>query len=229
MLIETGVFEESFLNLILALIATVMAVFVAMPFHEFAHAWAAKSQGDYTAVAYKRYTLAPFAHFDTLGFIFLIFFGFGWAKPVPIDSRNFKHGKKSLLLVSVAGILMNLALGTLFLFIYMLLLKFCPQVFDIKIYGYLLYQFLLTSVSFNFILAFFNILPIYPLDGYNAISSLCRTDNSFLRFMKRYSTIIYILLIICIKVKDIPERGNVNNWRQTGSFDIFPDNSNVFY
>lgn len=196
MLIESGIFEESFLNLFLTIIATVMAIFVAMPFHEFAHAWAAKSQGDYTAVAYKRFTLAPLAHFDTLGFIFLIFFGFGWAKPVPIDSRNFKHGKRSLLIVSLAGILMNLALGTVFLFIYMLILKFCPQVFSIKIYGFLLFQFLLTSVSFNFILAFFNILPIYPLDGYNAISSLCQKENAFLTFMKRYSTIIYILLIL---------------------------------
>lgn len=193
MFLNSGVLGEGILQIFLILIATIMAIFVAMPFHEFAHALAARSQGDYTATAYKRLTLAPLAHFDKIGFIFLILFGFGWAKPVPVDSRNFKNGKKSLFLVSVAGILMNIALGIVFLFIYMLLLRFLPQVFDIKIYGFLLEEFLVVSVSLNFMLAFFNILPIYPLDGYKMLSSLSREENGFLIFMKRYSIIIYLL------------------------------------
>ena len=82
-------------NLLIVIIATVMAVFVAAPFHEFAHAFAAKREGDYTAVACGRYTLAPLAHFDWQGFLMLMIFRFGWAKPVPVDSRNFKNGRKS--------------------------------------------------------------------------------------------------------------------------------------
>lgn len=190
-----NVLNIDFVYIILSVIATLMAIFVAMPFHEFAHAWAAKSQGDYTAVSMKRYTLAFHKHFDAIGFIFLFLFGFGWAKPVPIDPRNFKHGNKSLFLVSIAGILMNFVLGVLFLFIYLFLYKFFPQIYDVYLYGFLLKEFLEVSISFNFVLVFFNILPLYPLDGYNVISSLCKTENTFLRVMKKYSVIFYLIIV----------------------------------
>ncbi len=190
-----GSFNSDFLYILLSLVALVMAMFVAIPFHEFAHAWAAKHEGDYTAVAMKRYTLAPLAHFDLKGFIFLMVFGFGWAKPVPVDSRNFKHGRRSEFLVAIAGVLMNLVLGILFLFIYMLLLKFFPQIFEVKIYGLLLQLFLIYAYSLNFTLAFFNILPIYPLDGYNIVKSLSKTDNAYLSFMRRYSFFVLLIFI----------------------------------
>lgn len=188
--------STDFLYLVLSLVAIIMAMCVAIPFHEFAHAWAAKHEGDYTAVAMKRYTLAPLAHFDVKGFIFLLIFGFGWAKPVPVDSRNFKHGRRSEFLVAIAGVVMNLILGIVFLFIYMLLLKFFPQIFEVKVYGMLLQLFLIYAYSLNFTLAFFNILPLYPLDGYNVIKSLSKTENSFLVFMKRYSFWILLLFIV---------------------------------
>ncbi len=184
------------IQILISIVATVMAIFVAMPFHEFAHAFAAKREGDYTAVAMHRYTLAPHAHFDVKGFIFLFLFRFGWAKPVPIDSRNFKRGRLSLFLVSIAGVLANLILGIFFLFVYMLLYRFFPNFLEYTLYGQLLSSFLLISVSFNFTLVFFNILPIYPLDGYNLIASMSKTENSFLVFMKKYSFIIYLLFII---------------------------------
>ena len=183
-------------NILISLIATLMALFVAMPFHEFAHAFAAKREGDYTAVACKRYTLAPFAHFNLWGFLFLFLFGFGWANPVPVDSRNFKRGRKSEFMVAIAGILMNLLLGTVFLFIYMCLCKFCPTFLMTNWYGNLLAEFLVTSVSFNFMLAFFNLLPIYPLDGYKVVESLCKQDNAFLSFMRNNSLIVYILFAL---------------------------------
>lgn len=192
MFFGTGL-AEAYGSVFLALIAIVMATFVAMPFHEFAHAWAARSEGDFTSVAHKRYTLAPHAHFDFLGFVFLVLFRFGWAKPVPIDSRNFRNGRKSQFKVAIAGILMNLFLGTFFLFMYMFLFRFFPNVYRIKFYGQLLYNFLTISVSFNYMLAFFNLLPIYPLDGYRIIDSFCKYENGFLRFMKTYSLIIYLV------------------------------------
>jgi len=182
--------------LLISVIASIMALFIAAPFHEFAHAFAAKREGDYTAVAQKRYTLAPLAHFDIFGFICIFLFGFGWAKPVPVDSRNFKRGRKSQFMVAIAGIVANLILGIAFLFIFMLLLRFAPQVYQIDFFGPLLFEFLDISISLNFMLAFFNLLPIYPLDGYRIIDSFCRFDNKFLEFMRRYSTIIYILILI---------------------------------
>ena len=79
--------STSLVYILLYFVAYIMALFVAMPFHEFAHAFAAKREGDYTAVAYKRYTLAPLAHVDFSGMLFLLLFGFGWAKPVPEIGR----------------------------------------------------------------------------------------------------------------------------------------------
>lgn len=171
-----------------------MALFVAMPFHEFAHAAAARHEGDYTAVAYKRYTLAFHRHFDWKGFLFLFLFGFGWAKPVPVDERNFKRGKKSKFIVASAGIIANLLLGTIFLFLQLFLLRFFPKIYEIPVYGFLLEMFLELSVSLNFMLVFFNLLPIYPLDGYKIVDSFCKYENKFLDFMKRYSFIIFLVL-----------------------------------
>ena len=186
--------KVGFIYVLAYVVAMVMALFVAMPFHEFAHAAAAKREGDYTAVAYRRYTLAFHRHFDWRGFLFLLIFRFGWAKPVPVDERNFRRGKKSKFLVSIAGIVANLLLGTIFLFLQLLIYRFFPSVYEIPVYGFLLEMFLDCSISLNFMLVFFNLLPIYPLDGFKIAESFCRYDNKFLDFMRRYSFIIFLIL-----------------------------------
>lgn len=183
-------------DVVLGIVALLMALFVAIPFHEFAHAFVAKKEGDYTAAAYKRCTPAALAHFDPIGFFMMMFFGFGWAKPVPVNPNNFKRGRKSQFLVSIAGIVMNLILGIVFLFIYMLIYKINSSFYVNSYYGYMLKRFLIYSFSLNFGLAIFNLLPIYPFDGYNIIDSMCRYDNAYLRFAKKYSSIIFIVLIV---------------------------------
>ena len=193
MLFPSSQIGFDFVYTLIYLIAMFMALFVATPVHEFAHAFAARREGDYTAVAYKRYTLAFHKHFDWKGFLFLILFRFGWAKPVPVDERNFKRGRKSKLLVASAGIIANLILGTLFLFIYFFIFRFFPEIYNIPFYGLLLNEFLLISVSINFMLAFVNLLPIYPLDGFKIIDSFCRYDNKFLDFMKKNSLFIFLI------------------------------------
>ncbi|MBQ8451450.1 MAG: site-2 protease family protein [Clostridia bacterium] len=197
MLYSYSVFGEDFYKIIIVMIATVMALFVAMPFREFAKAFVARREGDYTSVALKRYTLAPLAHIDIIGFIFLLLFRFGWSKPLPIDERNFKRGRKSKFLVYSAGIITNLVLAVLFLFIYMLLLKVFPQVYDVPFYGFLLEEFLTISVSYNFMLAIFHILPIYPMDGFKIVESFSRSGtNAYLDFMRRYYFVIFLVLAI---------------------------------
>lgn len=188
--------SSDFVQTLLGLIALLMALFVAIPFHEFAHAYVAKKEGDYTAAAYRRCTPEALVHFDIIGFLMMIFFGFGWAKPVPVNKNNFKRGRKSQFLVSIAGIVMNLILGIIFLFIYMLILRIDVNFFAKTNYGYMLMMFLYYSFSLNFGLAIFNLLPIYPFDGYNVIDSMCRYDNAYLRIAKRYSSIIFLILII---------------------------------
>ena len=186
----------TFGEVLIFIVAYIMALCIAMSFHEFAHAYIAKTQGDYTAKIMGRCTLAPHAHVDIRGLICLMLFRFGWAKPVPIDSRNFKNGKKSKFLVSIAGIVMNLLLGTIFLFIYVLIYKISPTFYDDSFYGTLLYYFLNMSFSLNFCLAFFNLLPIYPLDGFRIIETFTGSNSSFVDFMRRYSFIIYIAFIV---------------------------------
>lgn len=183
-------------NILIVLIAMLMAIAVATPFHEFAHAYAAKREGDYTAVAHRRCTLAALPHFDFQGFLFLMLFGFGWAKPVPVDTRNFKNGRKSEFRVAIAGIVTNVLLGTFFMFVYMLILKIKPEFYVDHFFGRLVHEFLNVSVSLNFMLAVFNLLPVYPLDGYKIVDSFCRYENKFLVFMKKYSFWIFLLLII---------------------------------
>ena len=184
--------------LLLAIMAAYLsALFICMPFHEFAHAHAALKEGDYTSKALNRYTLAPFAHVDGMGLVMLLFFGFGFAKPVPVDSRNFKRGKRSSLRVAFAGVLVNLLIGVISCFVYVLLYNVWPALF--YKYGVIseMYTFFFNfMISLNFSFAFFNLLPIYPLDGYRIVDACSKTDNSFLRFVRIYSFWIMLFLLL---------------------------------
>ena len=210
------------MEIFLSVLATFSALCIALPVHEWAHAYVAYKQGDHTAKVMGRMTLAPFAHFDVWGFLCLFFLGFGWAKPVPIDPRNFKNGKKSNLLVSLAGIFANLITGTVFIIISCALNAFAPNfVIEWGAYGYSLQVFLISVIELNFVLAFFNLLPIYPLDGFRVIENYTQPNNSFVNFMKRYSTIILIVVVVLTSVLDYYfsfTAGNLISWI-TSAFD----------
>ena len=210
------------MDFLLTILATFSALCIALPVHEWAHAYVSNKQGDPTAKIMGRMTLAPFAHFDLWGFVCLYFFGFGWAKPVPIDTRNFKHGKKSEVLVSLAGIFANLITGIAFIMVSSALKTFVP---DYMIawgkYGYALQLFFSNVISLNFGLAFFNLLPIYPLDGFRVIETFTKPNNGFITFMKRYSTIILIVVVVLTSVLDYYfafTAGNLIKWI-TSAFD----------
>ena len=189
------------MSVFLSLLAKFSALCIALSVHEWAHAYIAYKQGDSTAKIMGRMTLAPFAHFDLWGFLSLFFLGFGWAKPVPVDLRNFKNVKKSNFLVSIAGVVANLITGTVFIIISCALNTFVP---DYAIawgaYGYCLQLFLSIVIQLNFVLAFFNILPIYPLDGFRIIENFAKPNNAFVNFMRKYSRIILIVLVILLGI-----------------------------
>ena len=92
------------------------ALLFALTCHEYAHGYAAYTQGDFYAKSMGRLSLNPFKHLDPLGTLCMLIFGFGWAKPVPIVPSNFKNGRKSLLLVAVAGVFANFLLAVLSIF-----------------------------------------------------------------------------------------------------------------
>ena len=156
---------EGILNLLL----TIPGVLIAITFHEFAHAYAADKLGDETPRLQGRLNLNPLSHIDPIGFAFLIVAGFGWGKPVQIDSRNF-NGKYSIskaeAIVSAAGPLMNFVLAFVFLIIYYLLFN-VTNILDALSSGWqlIIYQIILYTISINIGLGVFNLIPLPPLDG----------------------------------------------------------------
>lgn len=154
----------------------IVPFFMAVIFHEVAHGWVANRWGDSTAKDYGRLTLNPVPHMDLMGTVILpimmMSMGtgvlFGWAKPVPIDPSRFKKFRPGLFWVSVAGPMMNFILAAVSAFAFALLNKYMPENF------YLtepLTGMAYISVSLNFSLGIFNLLPIPPLDGSKIIES----------------------------------------------------------
>jgi len=175
------------------------AVIVALTSHEFSHAFVATKMGDNTPKLAGRLSLNPMAHFDGMGLMCFILLGFGWAKPVPINPYNFKNIKKGSFLVSIAGITMNLILAFIFCPLSLLMLKN----FSDTIAWYIFYYLFSYIYQINLVFMVFNILPIYPLDGFNAIASLVKYDNKYVNFMHKYGTIILLFVIILFSVTDL--------------------------
>ena len=176
-----------------------LAVVFALTIHEFAHAFVAHRLGDNTAKLQGRMSLNPMVHFDVLGIICFLFFGFGWAKPVPINTYNFSHIKRDTFLVSISGIVTNLIIAFIFCPLSMLLLNVASNSVILEI----LYYLCAFMFEINLVFAVFNLLPIYPLDGFNAIASQLRYDNPFVTFMQRYGSLILILVVIIFSYTNI--------------------------
>ena len=179
------------------LFAFLSVLLISMPCHEFAHAFVAYKEGDATAKAMKRYTLAPFAHIDVTGFLMLIFFGIGYAKPVPIDLRNLRRGRKSETLVAIAGVVTNFVIAVLSALIYGFLKNVWPALFtDYGFISWLYYYFFEYMVFINFMLVFFNLLPIYPLDGFRIVEAHTKPGNRYVEFMRRFGFIVILFLLL---------------------------------
>lgn len=176
-----------------------IALIIGMTLHEFAHSFVAVKCGDPTPKAQGRLTLNPMAHFDKGGFLSFVIFGFGWAKPVAINSFNFKKYKRDMFLVSIAGVLTNIVLAFLIMPLFMLLLKYGFNISSQVIWE-ILYYLLHYIITINIVMFIFNLFPIYPLDGFNAISSYMRYENRFVVFMRKYGMLILLGLLLALDV-----------------------------
>lgn len=168
------------------------AVIIALAFHEYAHAKAADWLGDSTPRLQGRMTLNPFVHIDFLGFLLLLVAGFGWAKPVQVNPFNLKGDpRKSMMLVALAGPLMNLLVA--FTGALILSLALSPSEIAAE-FSYPLVSILRGIVIVNVYLAVFNLIPIPPLDGAKVLGGVVRSDELFFR-LNVYGPVILLLLI----------------------------------
>ncbi|MDD4839072.1 MAG: site-2 protease family protein [Clostridia bacterium] len=195
LILNSGTFSE----ILSTALAVLIAAFGAIMLHECAHGYVAYKCGDNTAKLQGRLTLNPAKHFDMVGLLMILLAGIGWAKPVPINPNNFRHRKRDIVLVSISGVITNVILAFLCFGLLNVVQSIFAQVtiwsgFTVWLYQFLYYLFLF-AVIVNITLAAFNILPLYPLDGYRVIEAFA-PNSAFCRFMRRYGTYILLGLIL---------------------------------
>ena len=152
--------SSSLINTITELLFVIPCVLVALSVHEVSHGWMAYRLGDPTAKNLGRLSLNPLKHLDPIGTLCMIFFHFGWARPVPINTRYFKHNRRDTALTALAGPLSNIALaflGTIILHVIYAEFSYNVFVAAMTLFNYFR--------SLNLALAVFNLIPVPPLDG----------------------------------------------------------------
>ena len=162
----------------------------ALSFHEFAHAWMASKCNDSTAARMGRLTLNPMAHLDVMGSMMILFVGFGWAKPVPVDGRNLRNPRTDMMKVAAAGPLSNLLLAMIAGMLFRLLS-------GAGLLSEAIYLLIIYFTQINIALAVFNLIPVAPLDGSQIFSGyLMRTNPQLAWKIQSYGPQVLFGLIL---------------------------------
>ncbi|MDG5814126.1 site-2 protease family protein [Chitinispirillales bacterium ANBcel5] len=171
----------------------VPAILVALTIHELAHGWVALKCGDSTAKNAGRLTLNPLSHLDLLGTVMLLFGPFGWAKPVPVNGHNLSNPKCDLALISAAGPISNIILALIIGYVIRVLYTFVPNISSAQA----VFDILNLGVLINIGIAFFNLLPIPPLDGSKILLGLMpeRYVPQYITISKYFPMIFMVLLV----------------------------------
>lgn len=182
----------------LALFAALFVIFCVSPIHEYAHALTAYKLGDRTAKFQGRLTLNPLAHIDPIGAIMILVVGFGYAKPVPVNMRNFPRQRRKLYMgiTALAGPLSNLIMALIMTVLYCLFLKLFLE--DPGDMYYNLCIFFRYASVINISLAVFNLIPIPPLDG-SRIMNAVLPDKYYYKLMQ-YERYIMLALFVLIYI-----------------------------
>ena len=169
-------------------------LFICLPVHEFAHAWAAHKLGDDTAARQGRLTLNPFVHLDLFGGLLILLAGFGWAKPVPVNAGVFRHPRRDMAVVAAAGPLANIIMAIIMMSAVRIIANAVPAGSAFPVAGAV--QVLITMLSINLVLAAFNLLPVPPLDGSKLLGALLPERLYF--SMMRYERFVMLALIALV-------------------------------
>lgn len=178
------------------LFSMIFVLIVAFSVHEFAHAWTADYFGDNTPRSQGRLTLNPMAHLDPVGTLLLLVFGFGWARPVPIDP--YRLGPRNYMLTALAGPMSNLFMAVFASsFVWSGLLSFSPvpngPIFPT------VYNLASVFVQINLLLMLFNLIPLFPLDGEKVITFFLPPDGQdFMDRIRPYGMMVLMVVIFLL-------------------------------
>ena len=183
-------------TIIAEILAVLVIIFLILPFHEWAHAQTAYLLGDKGIKQRGRLSLNPLSHIDPVGALAMLLIGFGWAKPVPVDSRYFKNPKVGMAITAFMGPVANLIAALAGLFVFHTLWCIVPTFFTAGGFGSYVLAFLQFYIIVNVNLAVFNLLPIPPLDG-SKILFVFLPDKAVM-FFYRYQMFFMIGLIVLL-------------------------------
>lgn len=173
-------------------LSILFVIFCILPLHEFAHGWMANKLGDPTAKLDGRLTLNPLASVDTMGALALLFFGFGWAKPVPVDPRYFKKPKRDMAVTALAGPVSNLLAALVGAVINVAVQVFAPYNGFTNFIIIMLSYYVVVNIS----LAVFNLIPVPPLDGSRILGAFLsdRALSFYYSYQRQLSMLLLLLL-----------------------------------
>ncbi len=188
--------------LIVSLLSALAVIFLTMPIHEFAHAYAATKLGDPTPKYMGRLSVNPFSHIDYFGALCIMLFGFGWAKPVEVNSRNFDNPKTGMAITAFAGPASNLMLAFVSVFVSAPIERIAYTLQSEFIWYISLFFYYIAVINVS--LAVFNLIPVPPLDG-SRLLGVILPDRIYFKIM-RYERYLYyaVILLIITGVLDRP-------------------------
>jgi Zn-dependent protease len=181
------------MDYILGKLLILPGILLGISIHEFSHGYAAVKMGDNTPLMQGRITLNPLKHIDPMGFICLLMFGFGWARPVMINARNFKNPRRDDAIVSLAGPLANFAVAFLFVGLMKLTDMFMPYTLTTQV----ILRVLQSTVTINLVLMIFNLIPIPPLDGHHILGSI-GGPKVWNFYYKYYDHLRFVMLLLIV-------------------------------